>query len=145
MRERRKEIGPTKRTRRKPAGSAGGREATRTRLETERDALLARLRHLRGAPAADDTLPGGNESALDEGDAAQASEHRDMTFTTQERVASRAAALTAALERLDRGEYGVCTVCGEPIEPQRLRALPEAATCLACQTRRESRSGPEAA
>ncbi len=36
----------------------------------------------------------------------------------------------AALERLQRGAYGICEATGQPIEPERLRALPW--TCL-CQ------------
>jgi len=34
-----------------------------------------------------------------------------------------------ALARLDAGRYGLCTVCGEEIEPERLEALPFATRC----------------
>ena len=37
-----------------------------------------------------------------------------------------------ALRRLDRGEYGVCESCGEPIAPARLDALPATPTCIEC-------------
>lgn len=40
-----------------------------------------------------------------------------------------------ALERLDRGLYGVCEVCGRPIEPERLEALPAATDCFRCRER----------
>ncbi|MDQ2933149.1 MAG: TraR/DksA C4-type zinc finger protein [bacterium] len=30
----------------------------------------------------------------------------------------------AALERFEKGTYGLCEVCGEPIEPERLEANP---------------------
>ena len=40
--------------------------------------------------------------------------------------------VVAAIQRLEAGSYGVCTVCGEPIEPARLHALPEAAECVDC-------------
>jgi DnaK suppressor protein len=36
------------------------------------------------------------------------------------------------LARLDNGEYGVCEVCGDPIAPKRLEALPYASRCVAC-------------
>lgn len=39
--------------------------------------------------------------------------------------------LDEALQRLERGLYGVCKVCGGNIEPQRLEAL-HAVTCAAC-------------
>jgi len=37
-----------------------------------------------------------------------------------------------ALERIDQGSYGICTVCGGTIAPARLRALPEADHCAGC-------------
>lgn len=42
------------------------------------------------------------------------------------------AAIRAALSRMDAGTYGICRRCGEPIAPQRLRALPTALDCVAC-------------
>ena len=36
-----------------------------------------------------------------------------------------------AVKRLDEGRYGLCEVGGEPIPDERLRALPEARTCVA--------------
>ncbi len=38
----------------------------------------------------------------------------------------------AALERLLRGEYGRCEVCGGEISPARLEAVPWAARCIGC-------------
>jgi len=40
-----------------------------------------------------------------------------------------------ALARLDRGGYGVCTGCEEPIPPNRLQAIPWAEYCVFCQER----------
>ncbi len=37
--------------------------------------------------------------------------------------------VTAALERLDAGQYGRCEDCGEPIPEERLSALPTARRC----------------
>lgn len=37
-----------------------------------------------------------------------------------------------ALQRIDNGEYGNCLQCGSAISSQRLAALPEANTCIAC-------------
>src|ERR1022692_1123481 len=38
-----------------------------------------------------------------------------------------------ALDRLDAGDYGICLACDEPIAEKRLRALPWARYCVACQ------------
>ena len=40
-----------------------------------------------------------------------------------------------ALDRLDSGDYGTCANCEEPIPAKRLRALPWARYCVACQER----------
>jgi DnaK suppressor protein len=45
--------------------------------------------------------------------------------------------IDAALARISHGTYGVCTDCGEPIDPARLKALPAAERCIRCQTRIE--------
>lgn len=39
----------------------------------------------------------------------------------------------AALARLDKGEYGVCTRCGTEIDFARLKAIPHAELCIRCQ------------
>lgn len=41
----------------------------------------------------------------------------------------------AALERMDREDYGICLDCGNPISNRRLKAIPWAVYCIACQER----------
>ena len=38
----------------------------------------------------------------------------------------------AALAKISEGTYGKCSNCGEAINPQRLKALPETGHCVAC-------------
>jgi len=38
-----------------------------------------------------------------------------------------------ALARIERGEYGICIDCGEPISEKRLENFPYAARCIVCQ------------
>ena len=38
-----------------------------------------------------------------------------------------------ALERYKAGIYGLCASCGQPIELERLEALPQASLCLKCK------------
>ncbi len=38
----------------------------------------------------------------------------------------------AALGRLENGSYGRCIACGDPIEAERLVALPETPRCITC-------------
>ncbi|SHE37162.1 transcriptional regulator, TraR/DksA family [Caldanaerobius fijiensis DSM 17918] len=42
-----------------------------------------------------------------------------------------------ALERIDKGSYGICRHCGKPIEEERLDALPYASLCIECEKQNE--------
>ena len=42
-----------------------------------------------------------------------------------------------ALERVEKGEYGECINCGEPVSDKRLDAVPWARYCLKCQDMQE--------
>ncbi|WP_026223624.1 TraR/DksA family transcriptional regulator [Methylosarcina fibrata] len=39
-----------------------------------------------------------------------------------------------AIARIDRGDYGICLSCGEPIAKERLKALPYSNLCIKCAT-----------
>jgi DnaK suppressor protein len=118
----------------------------RARLTRERDAAIEHLRRLGISPEIDENAPrGAGDTPRDEGDQAQASERQDLAYATRERLAERINQLSAALGRIEDGIYGQCTECGEPIEPARLAALPEAETCLRCQERREQAETERAA
>jgi DnaK suppressor protein len=121
--------------------------AIRERLERERDAAIRRLRELGISPHLDEEEQRqvAADIGRDEGDAAQASERQDLSFMTRERVAERVNQLTTALRRLSEGQYGICERCGQPIEPARLAALPEATTCRSCQEVLERQAADEAA
>jgi DnaK suppressor protein len=49
------------------------------------------------------------------------------------------ASVEKALQKMDRGVYGCCEKCGEPIDPARLKALPYAELCMACQAHAETK------
>jgi DnaK suppressor protein len=38
-----------------------------------------------------------------------------------------------ALRAVERGQYGICDRCGNPIEKERLEVKPDATMCLSCQ------------
>ena len=45
--------------------------------------------------------------------------------------------ITAALARIDSGDYGLCESCEEPIAKKRLEFDPAARLCIACASRAE--------
>lgn len=42
------------------------------------------------------------------------------------------AAIKRAISRIDNGEYENCQTCGEPINPERLKAVPFSVQCIKC-------------
>lgn len=42
-----------------------------------------------------------------------------------------------ALRLIEKGKYGLCIVCGEEIPIKRLKIMPAALKCIACQKREE--------
>jgi RNA polymerase-binding protein DksA len=42
------------------------------------------------------------------------------------------ALIKQAISRIDNGEYGVCQVCGEPINIERLKVIPYSNMCVKC-------------
>lgn len=48
-----------------------------------------------------------------------------------------------ALERIDKGNYGICQQCHRPINPERLNVLPQAVLCVQCKLEDEKRSSLE--
>lgn len=47
-------------------------------------------------------------------------------------------AIEEALGRIDRGTYGVCRDCGEPIAPARLNAIPWTRVCISCKEKQSA-------
>lgn len=56
---------------------------------------------------------------------------------TQQQMAQ----IARAREKLAQGTYGVCEECGQPIDPERLAALPQAMLCLKCKEADENKYG----
>ena len=47
-------------------------------------------------------------------------------------------AIEEALARLEKGTYGICRDCGEPISPARLSAIPWTRVCITCKEKQNS-------
>ena len=105
----------------------------RKRLETDLKEVVGRLRQLGGSAALEELLgPGEHWSFADEVDEIQANERREIGFATRELLVERINRITAALDRLNDGEYGICVECSEKIAA-------EVQTCVRCQDLLERR------
>jgi len=65
-------------------------------------------------------------------------------LAARELLLGRLKALSRAEEKVREGTYGVCDLCGKPIPPGRLRALPEAIHCVPCAEQLEEKRETEA-
>jgi DnaK suppressor protein len=65
----------------------------------------------------------------------------DMELALIQMRADTLTRIDSALKRLDAGHYGACAECGKEIAERRLRALPFAVRCQACEERREAQHG----
>ena len=65
----------------------------------------------------------------------------DIEFALDQMRAETLIRIDEALVRLDAGEYGSCVECAGEIAERRLRALPFAVRCQACEESREQAQG----
>jgi DnaK suppressor protein len=114
-------------------------EQIRDLLRAQLDHTIDRIRHLGGGVVFHEFPDAGGEPAGpgDEGELSSQREERERSFGARRALIEKANQLAEALERLRRGEYGLCQECGEPIAPARLRVVPEATACVLCRDRQE--------
>jgi len=62
---------------------------------------------------------------------------QEMAKAAEQRRCVSVQRLNSALRRLEKGDYGECLECGEPIAEARLKADPATTLCLACAEDRE--------
>jgi DnaK suppressor protein len=83
------------------------------------------------------TSDGSVKVLLDEGfaDAAQTTSERAQVLSIVDGLRQRLDDVVAALQRVEKRTYGLCSQCGRDIPPERLEAVPTAALCIACKQR----------
>jgi RNA polymerase-binding transcription factor DksA len=59
----------------------------------------------------------------------------EKRLALEEKLRNTLAEIEHALKKYETGTYGICDSCGQPIEPARLEALPQANLCLSCKIR----------
>lgn len=66
-------------------------------------------------------------------DAASDTYERTKDYAIEENFREIVERIDEALRKIEDESYGVCDRCGEPIHPDRLRAIPYATMCIDCQ------------
>jgi RNA polymerase-binding protein DksA len=91
-------------------------------------AELTSLQQSAGDGAGDDQADAGSKTFEREQELSIANNRRDLLVQMER-----------AMERLDKGTYGHCESCHEPIMKARLQAFPSATLCVRCKQREERR------
>jgi RNA polymerase-binding transcription factor len=104
----------------------------RTRLESEREELADQLTTIEDqAFAATQSDMSGDVGVDDESaDAGTATFEREKELSIEQNVRDLIQKIDRALKRIDDGTYGICEVCGKPIEKARIKALPYVDLCI---------------
>jgi DnaK suppressor protein len=112
-------------------------EAAREVLLGERERARARVAALERefAGLAEAASSAGTDDEHDPEGATLAFE-RQHAAALLDAARGQAAAIDAALRRLEQGRYDRCDRCGQPIGAERLAARPTALTCIRCATAR---------
>lgn len=108
-------------------------EYFRAKLHDWKDELLEGSREMI------ETLQDGTRNIPDVNDRASEETDRALELRTRDRARKLVNKIEAALRRIDEGEFGYCSVTGDPISLKRLEARPIATMSLEAQEKHERR------
>jgi DnaK suppressor protein len=111
-------------------------DALRQILLEQRQELLNRTERLLAGRRRDQQQQ-REESVADAGDMAHQDSTGERDLALVEQQSRLRQQYDLALQRLDEGTYGICEDCGQPISEARLRQVPFARRCVACQSKAE--------
>jgi DnaK suppressor protein len=124
--------------------SSGRRRARRlndvVNVQTYKEALLKKRGEILGTGGIK-PLQASMENNTRQGDMAdQASGNNEVhiQLKLKQTDAKILQAIEEALTRIDKGTYGICRDCGEPIAPARLNAIPWTRVCITCKEKQNA-------
>ena len=104
----------------------------RSRLESEQKRLNEELEQLEADIRPAEERREGSPFGKREEEATESFE-LEKRLALEKRVRGQLAEVAHALQKFEDGTYGSCDSCGQPIDPERLEALPQASLCLSCK------------
>jgi RNA polymerase-binding protein DksA len=112
-----------------------------TVIGTLRQRLLARRRDILGRVTRTEDLLGELDVSQPAEAEEEAQELNQARLVDQlgQRGRAEIDAIDVAITRMERGDYGFCEECEEPIDVARLEVLPTARTCTTCAEANERR------
>ena len=112
-----------------------------TLLATLKDVLLRKRGEILAASTGTRPLPASVDVNSRQGDLAdQAAGNNEVHIQLKLKAvdAKILQAIEEALVRLQKGTYGICRDCGEPIAPARLKAIPWTRVCITCKEKQSA-------
>jgi DnaK suppressor protein len=110
-------------------------------VDTLKDALLRKRAEILATSTGTRPLPESADVNSRQGDLAdQASGNNEVhiALKLKQTDAKILQAIEEALHRMERGTYGICRDCGEPIAQPRLEAIPWTRVCIACKQKQNA-------
>jgi RNA polymerase-binding protein DksA len=104
----------------------------RSRLEAEQKRLTEELEQLQASANPTDERREGSPFGKREEEATEALE-LEKRLVLERRIKEQLVGVEHALHKYEEGTYGYCDSCGQPIDPARLEAIPEANLCINCK------------
>ena len=106
----------------------------RSRLENEQKHLNDELEQLTANVRPAEERREGSPFGKREEEATESFE-LEKRLALEKRLRDQLAEIEHALEKFEKGTYGLCDICGRPIATDRLEALPQASLCVECKTK----------
>jgi DnaK suppressor protein len=105
-----------------------------------REALLRKRSEILGAGGLSSlhTSMDSNSRQGDLADQASGNNEVHIALKLRQTDAKILQAIEEALSRIDKGTYGLCRDCGEPVAEVRLRAIPWTRVCRACKEKQSA-------
>jgi DnaK suppressor protein len=113
-----------------------GNNMLHSRLEHEHKRLLEEIEQAKASVRPVDERREGSPFGKREEEATETFE-LEKRLALEKRLGEQLAEVEHALQKFEEGTYGLCDVCGQPIDPARLEALPQANLCLNCKAKQE--------
>ena len=104
----------------------------RVQLKSERKRLNEELEQLKASVPSSEERREGSPFGKREEEATEVLE-LEKRLALESRIRQELAGIEHALHKFEEGTYGFCDSCGQPIDPERLEALPQASLCLNCK------------
>ncbi len=104
----------------------------RARLEEEKKRYAGELASIQTNASTSEERREGSPFGKREEEATETLE-LEKRLALENRVRQEMSDIEHALEKFEKGTYGLCENCGQPIDPARLEILPQATYCVNCK------------